>query len=333
MRTLDFKSRFAFVTAISYFLPIFFFALSLFNSLPTAIGFWTLAIGWFLIAGGTLLVFINALYYEKEVRTHYPQEPTLAEENHALKQQLLDNRRKTKDDPGIDPKKLTELTKELENARSQGLQLLKDKEKLVAELQNTIAKQKKLIEDKDVILSKFQSKITEMTYEIKSLVQTSPENEPLSHAKPLVLQESSILLRRCIALAQQHTGAWSFNPNMGRDGNLSIDSYTLDQRRYYHALNREKGGMIFLYSPKEEKILYVNQAVKNLLNITPETFTQDFNRMIESRQPFEEAIKKLPQAGATQLTLQFKSQPALPCYLDLIPTGLFKNHVVGVVLF
>ena len=317
------KSRFALLTTLSYLVPLLFFALFLFNSLPTAIGFWTLSIGWFLMACGTLLIFIAALQYENELLQKNPGDPDLLEEVTLLRQQLQESKRKPKDcDPDL-KSKLSDLTLELENARKQGLDHLQDKEKLVAELQNTITRQKKMIEEKEIILSKFQNKITELTYEIKSLV-LSPSEESISLSKPNALQESSIILKRCITLAQQHTGAWSFNPRMSRGSDLSIDSYALDQRRFYQALSREKGGVIFLYSPKEEKVLYVSQSVKSLLNIAPESFIQDFPRWVDSK--FTEAVKSLATTQQTQVNLK-----QYPCQLGIIPTGLFKNHILGIV--
>ena len=243
------KSRFALLTCLSYLVPLLFFALFLLNALPVTVGFWTLSVGWFLMAGGTLLVFIAALQYEQDLLQKSPADPNLLEEVAHLRQQLQESKRKSKEaDPDL-KNKLSDLSKELENARSQGITLLQDKEKLIAELQNTVTRQKKLIDDKEIILSRFQNKITELTYEIKSLVLT-PTEESVSLAKPPVLQESSILLKRCITLAQQHTGAWSFNPRVGRGTDLSIDSYALDQRRFYQALSREKGA---LYSSTLQK--------------------------------------------------------------------------------
>lgn len=336
LHTLDFKSKFAFTVMLCYFVPIVFFAFFVIDALPAAIGFWTLAIGWFLLAAGTLLVFISALFYEKELLHVSPPSQDLEEENHSLKQLLQDSKRKKEIDPTQDAdskKKIAELGTELESARAQSLDLLQNKEKTIAELQQLLAKHKRVHEDKDVILSKLQTKIAELTYEIKTLVQYSPDEDKISRA-PLTADESSVFLSRCIDIAQQHTGAWSFNPRTNRSNEHSIDSYALDQRRLYQALSREKGGLIFLFSPKEDKVLYVNQSAKPLLNLSPENFIQDFSKLTEqSKQQFDEALSKLPSIQQTRITLEMKGAVPLPCQLGLVSSGLFKNHVIGVISF
>ena len=68
--------------------------------------------------------------------------------------------------------------------------------------------------------------------------------------------------------------------------------------------------------------------MKNLLNITPETFIQEFPRLVDTQ--FTHALKELATLQQTQITLNPKTHP-LPCQLGLIPTGLFKNHILGIV--
>lgn len=323
------KSRFAVLTSLAYFGPLLFFSLFLFHYLPASVGFWTLSFGWFLVACGTLIVFVAALYYENDLKGRAIVDPKLSEEITALKNQLYEAKKR---DPGQDPdlkKRLSDVTAELENARTVGLSLLQEKERLIADLQNTVAKQKKILEEKEALISKFQNKVAELTYEIKAHV-SHPEEEQISLSKPLSLQESSLLLKRCITLAQQHTGAWSFNPGMNRSKDLSIDSYALDQRRFFQTLSREKGGLIFIYSPKEEKILYVHPSIKTVLNLSPETFVQEFPKLIDIR--FAEVVKKLPTTLQAQIALKMKTQ-LFNCHLGIIPTGLFKNHVVGTIAY
>jgi hypothetical protein len=72
----------------------------------------------------------------------------------------------------------------------------------------------------------------------------------------------------------------------------------------------------------------VNQAVKQLFNLTPESFMQEFPKYID--QKFPDTIKHLATTQQAQMTFHLKNQ-AIPCQLGAIPTGLFKNHILGII--
>lgn len=163
-----------------------------------------------------------------------------------------------------------------------------------------------------------------------------------SHKEPLSIkdrqlhshQEASFQLKRCIDIAQKLTGASHFGIS-SRFRDLSIDSYALEQRRLFDSLHSENSSLVLVYSQKDDKLLFVNNHSKNLLGWSPEKFIQDFPDLIQtSLGDWKKALSSLSTTPETQIRLLIKTRSGqeqpIQCHLGVIPTGIFKNHVIGV---
>ncbi len=147
-------------------------------------------------------------------------------------------------------------------------------------------------------------------------------------------QEAYMQMKRCVDIAQKMTGASHFGSStMMRD--FSVDSYALEQRRLFDSLQSENTGLVLVYSQREDKVLFANQQTKTLLGWGADKFVQDFPSLIQSSsQEWRKALNSLGNHPETQVKLLVKTKAGqdqpLNCQLGLIPTGIFKNHVVGV---
>jgi hypothetical protein len=125
------------------------------------------------------------------------------------------------------------------------------------------------------------------------------------------------------------------NPSGSRFRDLPINNYTLDLRRLFDSLRSENAGVVFVYSQKENKLLFTNNVVKNVLGWSPEKFTQDFQEIVQDGlQEWKNAVSQLLIKGETNTRLVIKTKSGqdmmFQCQLGIIPTGIFRNHVIGV---
>ena len=165
---------------------------------------------------------------------------------------------------------------------------------------------------------------------------SKPGNEQLSMKERQLHshQEASMQLKRCIDIAQKLTGASHFGVS-SRFRDLSIDSYALEQRRLFDSLHSENSSLVLVYSQKDDKLLFVNNHTKNLLGWSPEKFIQDFPDLIQtSMGDWKRALTSLTSNPQAQVRLLVKTRSGtdqpIQCHLGVIPTGIFKTHVIGV---
>lgn len=171
--------------------------------------------------------------------------------------------------------------------------------------------------------------------------QTSGASQAVSHEAyasenpvrtPL---EASALLRKCINMAQKLTGANYHGNESSRYREFSTSYYAIDQRRLFDNLRGEPGALIIVYSQKENKLLFVNNESKTLLGWSPEKFVADFSSIVhEGINDWKKALSMLANASDSQARLLAKTKQGqeivLNCQLGAIPTGLFRNHVIGI---
>lgn len=143
-------------------------------------------------------------------------------------------------------------------------------------------------------------------------------------------------LKRCIDIAQKLTGARHLAGHTPRFQDMSVEGYALDLRRLCDSLRSETLSMILLYSQKEDKLLFVNNQVKDLVGWTPEKFVQDFsNLIVEGKDGWQTAVRRLAPTSPNEVTIGVKTRTGenrrLHCHLGIIPTGIFKTHIVGVI--
>lgn len=241
---------------------------------------------------------------------------------------------------------------------------LKQKNIQLANFQQAIEDQRTEVEKRQEHISQLDTKIHDLSYEIKTLLHlhetdtsaTLPSFLKMDHpAKPLAMppeeeweneeiafesqihnpNEALLLLKKCINIAQKLTGANYYNNESLRYREFTTSHYTIDQRRLFDSLRSETSGLILVYSQKEHKLLFANNQAKNLLGWSPEKFVGDFPALIQDGlHEWRKAINQLGSAGEAQARMVAKTkygqEMMLNCHLGVIPTGLFRNYVIGV---
>lgn len=147
--------------------------------------------------------------------------------------------------------------------------------------------------------------------------------------------EASALLKKCISMAQKLTGANYHGNESSRYREFSTSYYAIDQRRLFDNLRSELGALIIVYSQKENKLLFVNNESKTLLGWSPEKFVTDFYTIVhEGINDWRKALSTLASASDSSARLLAKTKQGqeivLNCQLGIIPTGLFRNYVIGI---
>ena len=149
--------------------------------------------------------------------------------------------------------------------------------------------------------------------------------------------EANLQLKRCIDIAQKITVTSLIGGETSRFKDLSVNNYSIDLRRLCDSLRSENSNPILLFSQKEDKLLFVNNQAKNLLGWSPEKIVQDFPHIVQQGMlDWKQALSQLATKNETQLQLKLKTKSGqevpVQCLLGIIPTGLFRNHVIGVLM-
>lgn len=147
--------------------------------------------------------------------------------------------------------------------------------------------------------------------------------------------EATVLMRKCINIAQKLTGANYYSNESSRFREFSSSHYTIDQRRLFDNLRSECSGLILVYSQKEHKLLFANNQTKHLLGCSPEKFVSDFPSYIQDGlNDWKKALTQLSTAPESHARLLAKTKHGqeiiLNCHFGVIPTGLFRNFVICV---
>lgn len=147
--------------------------------------------------------------------------------------------------------------------------------------------------------------------------------------------EAAHLLKKCIQIAQKLTGTNYYSNESSRYREFSPSYFAIDQRRLFDSLRSEKGAMLIVYSQKDHKLLFTNAESKTLLGWSPEKFLSDFSAIMqEGIQEWKKALQLLVSNPESQARLLAKTKQGqeviLNCHLGTIPSGLFRNYVIGV---
>lgn len=243
---------------------------------------------------------------------------------------------------------------------------LKQKYLQMTALQQLTEDQRAEMEKRQDQIYQLDSKIHDLSYEIKTLLYLNEEEVVPSKPKELetiipikeetfiplyqpnqqeftssfeppirIPTEAFALLKKCISMAQKLTGANYHSNEVSRYREYSSSYYAIDQRRLFDSLRGENRAMIIVYSQKEHKLLFVNNESKKLLGWSPEKFIEDFSMIMqESITDWRKALSLLAGACDSQARLLAKSKEGqeiiLNCHLGVIPTGLFRNYVIGI---
>lgn len=243
---------------------------------------------------------------------------------------------------------------------------LKNKTLQVAHLEQTIQEQRLEIEKRQEHILELDNKVNDLGYEIKTLLylhdnepkamekqatQTAVAVKPQVYMKQLeeveelstfdsdthvrTSSDALMLLRRCINTAQKLLGNPYYGNEASRFFEPSLPHYTIDQRRLFDVLRNENGATVFVYSQRDNKMLFVNNQVKHLLGWSPEKFVLEFTALLpKGAEAWNDAVNQLTTDSETHMRLLIKSKEGqevmTQCQLGAIQAGLFKNHVIGI---
>lgn len=148
--------------------------------------------------------------------------------------------------------------------------------------------------------------------------------------------EAANLLKKCITIAQKLTGSNYYSNESSRYREFSSSSYfAIDQRRLFDNLRSEMGALIIVYSQKENKLLFANNESKTMLGWSPEKLLADFSSIMqEGIHDWRKALNLLTTSSEAHARLLAKTKNGqevlLNCHLGVVPTGLFRHYVIGV---
>ena len=108
-----------------------------------------------------------------------------------------------------------------------------------------------------------------------------------------------------------------------------------DLRRLFDHFQNEVDGVLFVFSPKEEKVLFVTEQIDKLLGINSERFLKSFQEVIqETKEDWYRAINQLSFKNESKVILPMKTRTGqeipVTCVLGMIPTGNFRHNILGV---
>lgn len=252
--------------------------------------------------------------------------------------------------------RLQELLRELANIKDNTEEELRRKNVLLAEYQETINQQRDVITKKQEQIAELEAKVHDLNYEVKTLLQLAEmankqnisvdhgEDAPLEdlprettpHRMIKTAEEASAHLKRCIDIAQKITSANRFGSGMqSRFKDLPIDNRALDLRRLFDNLRSENAAVVFVFSQKENTVLFANPQMTDLLGWSMDKFTQQFSEIIaEGAQEWVKGISALSTSSEAKARLVVKMKSGknilLHCHLGIVPTGAFRNHIIAV---
>jgi len=147
-------------------------------------------------------------------------------------------------------------------------------------------------------------------------------------------QEASQQLKNCLDMAQKIKGSQRFGSQIYSFLDSPADSFSLDLRRLCDRLRSETQSMILLYSPKDNQLLFASNKIKILTGWSPEKFAQIFFEILKDESEWKQGIDTLAMHNEAQIQLQLKTKSnqilIANAMLGLIPTGIFRNHIIAV---
>lgn len=232
---------------------------------------------------------------------------------------------------------------------------------LLLEHQRTINEQRETLEKKQQQIAQLEGQIRDLNYEIKTLMEVEERQSiirfPADRYRPKEydyapaaveddealpppphvnsLEEASQQLKRCLDIAQKITGGQYMHNRPSRLRDLPVENTALEMRRLFDNLRSENQATILLYSPKDNKLLFVNNPIKSLTGWSPEKFVHQFQELqSDGGDAWKQSVSQLSFKNETQATLWITSKSGQPisfnCQMGLIPTGSFRHYVLGV---
>jgi PAS domain-containing protein len=312
-----------------------------------------LSLGLILNAAGSLLMFLLLRQWEQSLDATHQEEPLYSVPSNDEDLKILQAELNTKSD---------ELQKFYDNIdkfaayKEATEDELRKKEALLNEFQETITKQRDVLKKRQEQVSELEGKIHDLNYEVNTLLDVVKISEttdmpptgmqlketagvyqvtpPPTHVKSA--GEADVQLKRCMDIAGKITGANHFETANSKFRDWHIDNYALDLRRLFDNLRGESSCTIFVFSQKDNRLLFVNNQAKHLLGWSPEKFVQSFPEIIADSLPdWNRGISRLANQTHTTAEFNMKNKAgqnvSVNCHLGMISAGLFRNHIIGVV--
>lgn len=301
-----------------------------------------LNVKWSFFLVGCFLAFLGAfLYYLFFTKQHPDSKPeTEITTPHSFDEVQFESERK------MYQEQLVSMRQEFESFRQAAEKQLLLKDQQLREVQQAAKEKKKVIEKHMQHISILENKERDLHREFKSLLKLSSEGHHHSKSTQLEIFDESPTyesqtnaldsdnpLKRYLEAASQMTGAF-FESSFG---DVNKASFALDLRRLFDQLQDPHGNVLFVYSQKENRIIFVNNNVKNTLGWSPELFLQNFDEIIhDSSNAWQQALELLPTYHEANIKLSLKSKNGthnnLSCQFAVIQSGLFRSHALGIFL-
>lgn len=245
------------------------------------------------------------------------------------------------------------------------LSQLERQQKQIRDLQGIIAEHRAMIEKRQQQIVQLETKVGDLTYEIKTLLKLAEAHSSTLESKPLEdttfpppqpfqpslsvseetpqissnkqiqsSEEASIQLKRCLDTAQKMTGSYRFNSHGNYLSELPMDGFALDLRRLCDSFRSETNCTILLYSPKENEVLFASNQIKAATGWSPDKFMQNFFNILQDPSAWTQGVASLAAKSETEVKVSLKARTGpdltLSARMGLIPTGVFKQHLVAI---
>ncbi len=257
---------------------------------------------------------------------------------------------------------------EISSVRSEVEEQLANQASLLTEYQQTITEQRTVIERKQSSINSLEDKIRDLNYEVRTLLQIGDAHCGQDGAHPVMdvfrtnsqgygevynalpmssdneihtPYDAAMLLQKCIKTAENFLGAGHLASQNGRSLRLTSDSYAIDLRRLFDSYRSEYSSVVLMYSPEENRLLFVNNQIRGLLGWNPERFVKDAFKIVQKGgSEWRQAVIDLQRCNVDeakkgkQVRLLMKTRVGedllVRCYLGRITVGIFSNTIIGV---
>lgn len=295
----------------------------------------------------------NIHEYEKALGEAQTKNIELIQKQNALEEAL----HKLENEKSQFEQRIEDVNHQLSTKSSEAEEELRRKATLLSEYQETINQQREVIQKKQDQIVELEVTVRDLKYEVKTLLQLAEihnndkkrntnrkeaveENipdSPVHYTGALVKspEEASIHLGKCIDIAQKITSSNRFNNGPSRFQHMPLDNSALDFRRLFDSLRSETSSGVVVYSLKENRLIFANNQIQSMLGWNPEKFTQYFSEIIrEGYEDWNHALGQLSPSIETKARLLLKTNSGqnllVNCHLKMIPTGIFRHYVIGI---
>lgn len=246
------------------------------------------------------------------------------------------------------------LNDELQSSKDSLNERTEDNQRIVSEHLSTIQELREALEKKQQHVQQLETKTRDLNYELKTLLKISEKpiqlateitpmiprrttqvpNEQVFDFAVRTQEEAHVHLKRILDIAQRISGG-SPLASSPRFKNVSTENFALDLRRLFDSLQEIEASSVIVFSPKENKLLFVNNHIQKLTGVSVERFMQLLHDKLREGCPeWEETMRQLAFKSETKLGMPLQVKPGqefiLNGVLGIIPTGPFRQNILGV---